>query len=78
MRTLETATRAVHGVSQHHCLRLKRLWSTRIQLMTASAGVSVKAAALGNGFWQMGDFARGYKMTFGEAPSETPARGRRL
>ncbi|MCS3725166.1 helix-turn-helix domain-containing protein [Bradyrhizobium betae] len=78
VRTLQTATHAVHGVSLHHYLRLKRLWSTRIQLMTGGAGLSVKAAALGNGFWHLGDFSRGYKMTFGEAPSETLARGRRL
>jgi AraC-like DNA-binding protein len=77
VRTLQTATQAVHGVSLHHHLRLKRLWSTRIQLMTGSAGLSVKAAALGNGFWHLGDFAKSYKMTFGETPSETLARGRR-
>jgi AraC-like DNA-binding protein len=78
VRTLQTATHTVHGVSLHHYLRLKRLWSTRIQLMTGSAGMSVKAAALGNGFWHMGDFSRGYKLAFGETPSETLARGRRF
>lgn len=78
VRTLQTATHAVHGVSLHHYLRLKRLWLTRIQLLTGGAGLSVKAAALGNGFWHLGDFARGYKMTFGEAPSETLTRSRRL
>jgi AraC family ethanolamine operon transcriptional activator len=78
VRTLQTATNAVHGVSLHHYLRLKRLWATRIQLMTAGAGVSVKAAALGNGFWHLGDFSRGYRQAFGEAPSETLARSRRL
>jgi AraC family ethanolamine operon transcriptional activator len=78
VRTLQTATRAVHGVSLHHYLRLKRLWSTRIQLMIGSAGLSVKAAALGNGFWHLGDFSRGYRLAFGETPSETLARGRHL
>ena len=78
VRTLQTATRAVHGVSLHHYLRLKRLWSTRMQLMTGRPGLSVKSAALGNGFWHLGDFSRGYKMTFGESPSETLARSRRL
>jgi AraC-like DNA-binding protein len=78
VRTLQTATHAVHGVSLHHYLRLKRLWATRIQLMTGSAGVSVKAAALGNGFWHLGDFSRGYRLAFGETPSETLARGQRL
>ncbi|WP_456623742.1 MULTISPECIES: helix-turn-helix domain-containing protein [unclassified Bradyrhizobium] len=78
VRTLQIAAHAVHGVSLHHYLRLKRLWSTRIQLMTGSAGATVKAIALGNGFWHMGDFSKGYRMTFGETPSETLARGRRL
>jgi len=78
VRTLQTATQAVHGVSLHHYLRLKRLWATRIQLMTGSAGASVKAAALGNGFWHLGDFSRGYRLAFGETPSETLARSRRL
>jgi AraC-like DNA-binding protein len=77
-RTLQIATHAVHGVSLHHYLRLKRLWATRIQLMTDSAGASVKAAALGNGFWHLGDFSRGYRLAFGETPSETLARSRRL
>ncbi|MGY8709335.1 helix-turn-helix domain-containing protein [Bradyrhizobium sp. 18BD] len=78
VRTLQTATRAVHGLSLHHYLRLKRLWATRVQLMTRGAGVSVKAAALGNGFWHLGDFSRGYRQAFGETPSETLARGRCL
>lgn len=78
VRTLQIATQAVHGVSLHRHLRLKRLWSVRVQLMTGGNGLTVKAAALGNGFWHLGDFSRAYKMTFGEAPSETLARGRRL
>ncbi|WP_431202575.1 helix-turn-helix domain-containing protein [Bradyrhizobium betae] len=78
VRTLQLAARTMHGMSLHQYLRLKRLWSTRIQLMTGGPGSSVKAAALGNGFWHLGDFARSYRTTFGEAPSETLARGRRL
>lgn len=39
-------------------------------------GLTVKAAALGNGFWHLGDFSMGYKRAFGEAPSETLPRGR--
>jgi len=78
VRTLQVATHAVHGVSLHHYLRLKRLWSVRVQLMIGGNGITVKAAALANGFWHMGEFAQGYRMTFGETPSETLARGRRL
>ncbi|TPQ40606.1 AraC family transcriptional regulator [Bradyrhizobium guangdongense] len=76
VRTLQSATQAVHGLSLHHYLRLKRLWATRKLLLTANAGLSVKAAALANGFWHMGDFAKSYKATFGEMPSETLAQGR--
>ncbi len=76
VRTLQTATRAVHGVSLHHYLRLKRLWSARRALLSGAAGLSVKAAALGNGFWHMGEFSRSYKSTFDEMPSETLAKGR--
>ncbi|MGT2439253.1 helix-turn-helix domain-containing protein [Bradyrhizobium betae] len=68
VRTLQLAARTMHGMSLHQYLRLKRLWSTRIQLMTGGPGSSVKAAALGNGFWHLGDFARSYRTTFGEAP----------
>jgi len=78
VRTLQVATQAVHGVSLHHYLRLKRLWAVRVQLMTGGDGMTVKAAALGNGFWHLGDFSRGYRLAFGEPPSETLARGRRF
>jgi AraC family ethanolamine operon transcriptional activator len=77
VRTLQTATHAVHGVSLHHYLRLKRLWSVRTQLMTGGTGLTVKAVALANGFWHLGEFAGGYRSTFGEIPSETLARSRR-
>ncbi|WP_247424661.1 helix-turn-helix domain-containing protein [Bradyrhizobium sp. 139] len=77
VRTLQAATHAVHGVSLHHYLRLKRLWSVRVQLMTGGDGLTVKAAALGNGFWHLGDFAKSYRLGFRETPSETLAHGRR-
>ncbi|GGI22410.1 helix-turn-helix domain-containing protein [Bradyrhizobium guangdongense] len=76
VRTLQTATQVVHGVSLHHYLRLKRLWAVRVLLMTGGGGLTVKAAALANGFWHLGDFSVGYKRAFGEMPSETLARGR--
>jgi AraC family ethanolamine operon transcriptional activator len=78
VRTLQSATQAVHGMSLHRYLRIKRLWSARKQLATGSTGLTVKAAALGNGFWHMGDFSKDYKSTFGEMPSETLAKGRYL
>ncbi len=76
VRTLQSATKTIHGMSLHQYLRLKRLWSTRKLLVSGNAGLTVKAAALANGFCHMGDFSRGYKEAFGEMPSETLAQGR--
>ena len=74
-RTLQTAVQAVFGVSLHRYVRLTRLWSAHCQLQSGCQ--SVKAAALENGFWHMGDFSRLYKRTFGETPSATLERTRR-
>jgi transcriptional regulator GlxA family with amidase domain len=74
-RTLQTAVQAVYGVSLHRYVRLMRLWSAHCQLQRGCP--SVKAAALANGFWHMGDFSRFYKSTFGETPSVTLERTRR-
>ena len=76
VRTLQTATQAIHGVSLHQYLRTKRLWSVRKQLVIGNTGLTVKAAAYANGFWHMGDFSKAYKSVFGEMPSETLTRGR--
>ena len=74
VRTLQIATNAIHGLSLHRYVRLKRLWLVYLQLSNGRPGQSVKAAALANGFWHMGEFARLYKATFGEKASETLAR----
>lgn len=77
IRTLQTAVHAVTGVNLYHYLRLKRLWAARQQLTTGSLGLTIKAAARANGFWHMSEFTRTYRAAFGEAPSQTLARGRR-
>jgi AraC-like DNA-binding protein len=77
VRTLQTATQAVHGMSLHQYLRLKRLWSTRCQLTSGLPRLAVKAVALANGFWHMGEFAKLYKATYGELPTQTTARAAR-
>jgi AraC-like DNA-binding protein len=77
VRTLQAATRAVHGMSLHQYLRLKRLWSTRCQLTTGLPGLTVQIVARANGFWHMGEFSRFYKATYGELPTETTARAAR-
>jgi len=72
VRTLHSASVSVVGMSLHSYLRLKRLSQVRLQL--AAGATSVKAAALANGFWHLGDFSRVYRSTFGEKPSQTLAR----
>lgn len=77
VRTLHDAVKRYRGMSLHRYLRLRRLWLVR-QWLLAGAD-SVKACALACGFWHLGDFARSYRLQFGETPSETlaKARGRR-
>lgn len=74
VRTLHSASLFVAGMSLHTYLRLKRLSQVRLQLSTGA--LSVKAAALGNGFWHLGDFSRVYRRAFGELPSQTRARAK--
>jgi AraC-like DNA-binding protein len=77
VRTLQTATQAVHGMSLHRYLRLRRMWFVRKHLATGRAGLTVKAAAIANGFWHMGEFSKAYQSFFGELPSQTLARAQR-
>jgi AraC-like DNA-binding protein len=77
IRTLQTATKAVHGLSLHQYLRTRRLWALRAQLARGMPTVTVSSAAIANGFWHMGELSRLYKNTFGESPSETLQRGMR-
>jgi len=72
VRTLQVASHSVTGTSLHRYLRLQKLWQVRSQL--SRGGLSVKAAALANGFWHLGDFSRVYTRIFGEKPSQTRAR----
>lgn len=72
VRTLQSATQAICGMSPHRYSRLLRLWSVRQQLRGGSPGrCSVKACAIAHGFWHLGEFAASYKAAFGELPSET-------
>jgi AraC family ethanolamine operon transcriptional activator len=78
VRTLQSAVQHIHGVSLHQYLRNRRLWATRKLLVSGSPLLTVSAAAQANGFWHMGDFSQAYAGSFGERPSETLARARRL
>jgi AraC family ethanolamine operon transcriptional activator len=70
---LQMASQSIAGVACIY-LRLKRLSREWGQLSTGA--VSVKAAALTNGFWHLGDFSRVYTQVYGEMPSETCARAK--
>lgn len=74
VRTLQTAVKAVHGVSLQQYLRTRRLWMLRAQLAMGMATGTVSSAALANGFWHMGELSSLYKKTFGELPSATLQR----
>lgn len=74
VRTLNSASVSVVGMSLHSYLRLTRL--TRVRLQLSTGAFSVKAAALANGFWHLGDFSRVYCRAFGELPSQTRARAK--
>jgi methylphosphotriester-DNA--protein-cysteine methyltransferase len=58
VRTLGTAVASVRGMSLHHYLRLKQLWSARAQLVRGSDVIAVTSCARANGFHHMGEFAR--------------------
>lgn len=79
VRTLHNAAVAIRGMSMHRYVRLRRLWHVRQQLAQGSPTAVIKAIALANGFWHMGEFCSLYRTTFGETPHETlvAARGQR-
>jgi AraC-like DNA-binding protein len=74
VRTMHNAMQQYRGMSLHRYLRLKRLWLVRQQLLTGEQ--TVKACAVANGFWHLGEFSTIYRSYFGESPSHTLARAR--
>jgi AraC-like DNA-binding protein len=73
--SLQKAFLATFGLSPHRYLKLRRMAVVRATLLSGSdRWHSVKAAALSNGFWHLGQFAHDYRILFGESPSETLAR----
>lgn len=77
VRTLHNAVVAVRGMSMHRYTRLRRLWNVRQQLVRGPSLQSIKAVALVNGFWHMGEFTALYRDLFGETPQQTLSAGRR-
>jgi len=76
VRTLHNAVVAIRGMSMHRYMRLRRLWSVRQQLLRGAAPQSIKAVALVNGFWHMGEFTALYRELFGETPQQTLSAAR--
>ena len=77
-RTLEYAFREQIGVSPSRYLRIRRLNGARAELLRAESGTTrVKEVAMSWGFWELGRFAREYRLLFGERPSATLAHGGR-
>jgi AraC family ethanolamine operon transcriptional activator len=74
VRTMHNAMRQYRGMSLHRYLRLKRLWLAHLQLLQGDR--TVKACAMANGFWHLGEFSMIYRSHFGELPSRTLARAR--
>ncbi|EJN15890.1 transcriptional regulator containing an amidase domain and an AraC-type DNA-binding HTH domain [Bradyrhizobium sp. YR681] len=77
VRTLQSATQAICGMSPHRYSRVLRLWSVRRQLRAGPGRRSVKACAIAHGFWHLSEFAASYRAAFGELPSETLYRSLR-
>ena len=71
VRTLHNAVVAIRGMSMHRYMRLRRLWGVRQQLLRGAPLQSIKATALANGFWHMGEFTASYRDLFGETPQQT-------
>jgi AraC family ethanolamine operon transcriptional activator len=53
---------------------LEAAMAVRRQLLTGGKTLQIKACALSNGFWHLGEFAALYAAQFGEALSTTLAR----
>ena len=78
VRTLHNALVAIRGMSMHRYTRLNRLWNVRQRLVQGSSMEAIKAIALANGFWHMGEFSSLYRDLFGETPQQTQLTARRL
>ncbi|MGD2137873.1 MAG: helix-turn-helix domain-containing protein, partial [Gammaproteobacteria bacterium] len=76
-RTLERIFNRVFGMSPKKYLLGERLYGAHRELWQSNPSVaSVAKIANAWGFWHMGQFAKTYRLTFGELPSETLNRSR--
>lgn len=70
-RTLQYSFESILGVSPIQYLRISRLNGVRRSLVQAEKGQSVSDIAAQWGFWHLSQFAKDYKLLFGETPSKT-------
>jgi len=76
LRTLNRAFRERFGIGPKAYLVRQRLSEVHAELFHAPADTLVADVANRHGFWHMGQFAKDYRKTFGELPSETLKRSR--
>ena len=76
LRTLNRAFRERFGIGPKAYLVRRRLSSVRAELFRASDDTLVADVANRWGFWHMGQFAKDYRVTFGELPSDTLRQSR--
>jgi len=77
-RTLETHFKMFLGTTPLGWVRRMRLARARQEFVRRGAGATVTAVALNSGFTQLGRFAAEYRKAFGEPPSATVNRAKRL
>lgn len=74
-RTLNLACQEFLGQSAMQYARAHRLDLVRLRLLAADpAAAQVTDIAMHYGFWELGRFARAYRLRFGERPSDTLRR----
>jgi AraC-like DNA-binding protein len=76
-RALQLAFQAHRGAAPRDAIAAARLEAVQARLRAAPPEASVTGIALDCGVTHLGRFAAVYRARFGEAPSETLARGRR-
>jgi len=77
-RTLHRAFAETLGMGPARYLARQRLTAVRAELRRSNpAAIKVTDTATKYGFWELGRFAREYRRTFGERPSETLGKGMR-
>ena len=73
-RTLDRAFKERFGLGPKAYLQCYRLSSVRNEILIRRGDALITDIANDLGFWHMGQFARDYKLLFGELPSQSRQR----